>query len=429
MKQLGAIVLSFEEAGDLTGIVPWKSENPLQMHAALKEKFIPLSGFLFISTCNRVEIIYSLDTKDHHDAMFKAVMEIMPALEGDIQPSHYKGRKALRHMIRLAAGLESMVLGETEIRAQIKDAFDDARTANLLDKRIRLLIQNIFHESRKIRNEIPMANLPLSVATLATKKIVQAPGFVDREDATLGLDNRAIVIIGSGPMSRQAATYLSRLNNRMILVNRTLSKIEKHAQELSAEMATFDRFMNEPETLGPVAAIVTATSRDDAYITPELIGKFSGRNSNSNGYFHPLMLVDMALPADIEPACNKLDGVTLVSMETLRKELDANKIKRMRAAEIAEDMVEDAGFRIEANLVAGLSSDIIRVIQRDVRDKSREKLENLMEDRLSHLSKKDRNLIYTWAIQAHRELNRIHRRGLETVIRDYYDKHTQEITN
>lgn len=426
MKQLGAIVLSFEESGDLSGIVPWKSENPLQLHAAIRRKLVPLTGFIFLSTCNRVEIIYTIKSPEYHDALFEAVMDIMPALDGSVAPSHYRGRKALKHLLRLAAGLESMVLGETEIRSQIKDAFEDARTANLLDKRLRILFQHVFQESRRIRSEIPMANLPLSVATLATKKVIQAPGFVDRADATMEQDRKAIVIIGSGPMSKQAAIYLSDMNNRLVLVNRTLSKIEKQAEELNAEMATFDRFINEPDTIGPIAAIVTATSRDDAFITPEFLKKIKGRTVD--GYLNPLILVDMALPPDVDPSCSNLSGVTLVSMETLRQELDVNRMKRLQAAELAEELLEDSGFRIEANLVAALSGNIIKEYQKDVRDKSREKLENLLDDRLSHLSKKDRNLIYTWAIQAHKEMNRIHRKGLETVIRNYYADQTHEFS-
>lgn len=425
MKQLGAVVLSYEEAGDLNGIIPWKTENPAQLHAALREKLIPLSGFIYLSTCNRVEIIYTLEDQDYHDKLLDALIKILPPL-GNIRPSHYKGRKALRHMIRLSAGLESMVLGETEIRSQIKDAFENSRLSNLLDKRLRLLIQSIFHEARKIRNAIPMGNLPISVATLASRKVINHPAFIEKADAITDPDSHAIVIIGSGPMSKQAAKYLSGLNNRLILVNRTLSKIEKLSEELNADLATFDRFFYEPETLGPVGAIVTATSREDTFITPEYIEKINVRRKGDG--MHPLLLVDMALPPDVDPETAKIPGVELISMETLRIELEQNQQKRLEAAELAEELIEDAGFRIEANLVSGLSGGLIREIQRDIRDKSREKLEHLFEERLSHLSKKDRNLIYTWAIQSHRELNRIHKRGLETVIRQYCENNTHELT-
>ncbi len=424
MKQLGAIVLSFEEAGDLNRIVPWKSENPRQLHAALREKFVPLNGFIFLSTCNRVELIYTLENGDAHDHMLQTLIQIMPDLDPSISPTHYRGRKALRHLIRLAAGLESMVLGETEIRSQIKDAFEDSHTARLLDKRLRILIQQVFHEARKIRNSIPISNLPLSVATLATRKVIQAAGFIEKRDATQPMDEKAVVIIGSGPMSRQSAEYLAKLNNRMILVNRTLSKIEKTAQDLGADLCTFDRFINEPESLGPVGAIVTATSRDDAFITPAYLRRLMKSSNNMNG--DPFVLVDMALPADVEVSCGDLPGVTLVSMETLRKELEENRQKRVEAAEMADEMVEDSGFRIETDLVTGLSGNLIRDFQKDVRDKSREKLDMLFRDRLSHLSRTDRNLIYTWAIQANRDMNRIHRRGLETVIRHYCSTNRQE---
>lgn len=426
MKYLGCIVLSYEEAGDLSGIIPWKVDNPAQLFAHIKERHVSISGLIFLSTCNRVEMIYSLDDSEHHEQLLQTILEIMPDLPNEIQPSIYKGRKALRHLIRLAAGLESMVLGETEIRAQIKDAFEDSRLSNLLDKRLRILVQDVFQESRFVRNNIPMVNLPISVASLASKKVMGLPGFLHKRDALKEKDDRAIVIIGSGPMSRQAAESLAKLNNRMVLVNRSLAKIEKLAGALDTEMATFDRFMHEPESLGQIAVIVTATSREDAFITKDFIHKLKENNQVDSA--RGLTLVDMALPPDVDPACDMDEGVNLISMESLREELEENKQKRVEAAEMAEDFVEDAGFRIEANLVAGLSGHIMKDIQKDVRDRSREKLELLLEGRLSHLSKKDKNLIYTWAIQAHRDLNRIHRRGLESVIRNYCLVHKQEHT-
>lgn len=408
MKNIGVIILSYEEAGDLSGLIPWKSDNPYQIYQALLEQDLPISGFIFLSTCNRVEIVYTLEDPAYHSEMLNTMLDTMPELESGIMPTQFTGRRAIRHLLRLASGLESMVLGETEIRAQIKDAFEDAREYEMLDKRLRILFQYVFGESRKVRNSIPLANLPISVATLATRSMQQIHGDNEIENP--------IVIIGSGPMSRQSAEYLTKSGRKLILVNRTLERVEELARRMGAELHSFDRFMDDPQSIGPISGIVTATSRADAFITPTLVEQYKKLSGNSP---EKLVLVDMALPPDVDPACQNLEGVELVSMETLRVELEENKQKRVLAAQMANEHIEDAIFRIEANMVTDLSSDIVKELQRDIRERSREKLENLLEDRLSHLSKKDRNLIYTWAIQAHKEMNRIHRRGLETVIKNY----------
>ncbi len=453
MKQIGVIVLSYEEAGDLRSLIPWKTDNPYQIFEAVKSRGIEVTGFMFLSTCNRVEIIYTVNNPDDHDLFLETILEVMPALDSGIMPNAYRGRRALRHLLRLASGLESMVLGETEIRAQIKDAYEDARMSGLLDKRLRVLMQYILAESRSIRNEIPMANLPISVATLATKHLFRerekygigkplTGAFVNgsfrplngshtgaeftnghhtgTKTAVATQEKRgAVIIIGSGPMSRQSAEYLSKDNENIILVNRSLAKIEPVAARLSTAIASFDRFMYEPESLGPVEAIITATSRPDALQTKDFIKRIQNIPDSPER----LIIVDMALPPDADPQIAEMEGVSLISMETLRMELEENRQKRVIAAQIADSFISDAMFRIEANLVADLSSDLVRRIQADVRQKAREKLDNLLQDRLSHLSQRDKNVIYNWALQSHKEMNRIHRKGLETVLKNYCVSH------
>jgi glutamyl-tRNA reductase len=414
MKQIGIIVLSYEEAGDLSGLIPWKIENPHDVFAQLKTQGIPITGLVYLSTCNRVEFIYSIADAERHTDLVLALTQIMPPLERGIRPQALQGRKALTHLLRLSSGLESMVLGETEIRAQIKAAFDSSRTSTLIDQRLNILFRNIFQEARTIRSGIPMANLPLSVATLATKHLF-------RHEQTLHPDG-AVVIIGSGPMSRQAAEYLSKENKRLILVNRTLEKVAPQAARIGASTLSFDDFLNRPEEIGPIGAIITATSRPDAFLTQDFIRRIIAANNGGYDGIASLALVDMAMPPDVEPSVSSIHQVALISMETLRQELQQNRTKRAEAAAQAEGLIEEALFRIEVNLLAGVSGPIISQLQKRIKDKSRHHLNVLLDERLNHLTKKDRKLIYTWAIQANREMNRIHRHGLECMLRNLYSQ-------
>lgn len=410
MKHLGAIVLSFEEAGDLNGILPWKAvsseDGSFDALARTLRAELPITGLLHVSTCNRVEIIYSLGKSvggdNIHDRVRERILSLMPPLESRVSPLHLTGRDVIRHLIRLACGLESMVLGETEIRAQLKDAHTHADDTGNLDRRLRIILRHVFQEAREIRSRLPLANLPLSVSALATRRLAEMLHNSDAKDA--------VVIIGSGPMSRAAAEYIAKWDARIVLVNRTLSKIQEQADRLGAQTLTFDEFISEPERAGSVRAIVTATSRPDAFLTPEFLEPFAERG---------VVLVDMAVPPDVDPAAVNLPGVRLVNMESLRAELVINRARREEAAREAEGMIDEALFRAEAGLATGLSGSSLREFQETVRTKSRAHLEQLLEDRLRHLSQKDRRLIYTWAIQANRDMNRIHRQGLESVIREY----------
>lgn len=413
MKHIGAVILSFEETGDLSGLVPWKQSRPEELFRELQRR-TSLAGMIYLSTCNRVEFIYSLTDLSHTDFAL-TLMELMPGLPENVRPSFLHGRNAGRHLLRLTAGLESMVLGETEIRAQLKDAYDDAVRMGLLDNRLRNLFQHIFREAREVRSSLPLENLPMSVATLAMKHLQPR---LAREIAGRS-EPPVIAIVGSGPMSRQSAEYLSKWFGdkvRLVLVNRTLSKIAETADRLGAELLSFDRFLAAPEKIGPVLGLITATSRSDAFCSPALVECLRGKDAQGSLY-----LVDLALPGDVEPAVATMPGVDLLDMEGLREELEANSRKRKEAAELAREAIDAALYRVKAHLILNLAGPVMRDIQKDVRDRSRARLDDLLANRLAHLSARDVRVIYQWAIQANRDLNRIHRRGLEDILRKYYD--------
>jgi len=417
MLQIGAIVLSFEEAGELSALLPWKSEDPWRLREHLLAAGIPLSGFVPVSTCNRIEFYYSIETPSDHYALFDALVAHLP--EVAVRPAHLVGRDAARHLIRLASGLESMVLGETEIRAQLKDAYEAAQSHNTLDRRLRILFQQTFQGSRGIRSAVPMNRLPLSVATIATRHLLRiiAPQAQHLKEARLP---QTAVIIGSGPMSRQSAEALSRYFASIVLVNRTAEKIQPVANKLGAITLSFEEFLSCPEILcadGRLpAVIVTATSRDDAFITPALISRILSKRGSTDS----LCLVDLALPPDVDPTCAEDPRVKIITMETIRTELNGNREKRAEAAKMAGEEIEQALIRTEAALISGVASPLLKEIQKEIREKSRQELETLLGTRLSHLSRKDIRMLYDWAIRAHKEMNRIHRRGLESVLAHYY---------
>ena len=429
MDHIGCVILSFEEAGDLSGVVPWKEVRPEDVYEQLHSRLPALGGFIFLSTCNRVEVIYTLADSNLHGNFAVEFTDVMPRLRPGLRPSFLSGNGAIRHLLRLSAGLESMLLGETEIRAQLKESFESAVA---LDKRLKLLFQSLFRESREIRSRIPLNHLPLSVATLATGKLAERLGRRHRRDSGLGQSGDRIGIIGSGPMSQQSARYLAKMGCPLVLINRTPEKVQELAETLSASVETrvvsFDDFLNAPQSVGPLAGLVTATSRNDAFVTPEIIASLSALNADASANeaqdaaneSRDLILIDMALPRDVDPACEELPGVEVIHMDSMREELAENRRRRQLAAAEADLLIDDILFRLNAQMIADLSSPVMTRLQKDVRNTSRRHLDDLLEDRLSHLSARDRRVLYDWAIRANRALNRLHRQGLEDVLRHYY---------
>ncbi len=424
MKSFGVIILSFEEVAGLGDLLPWKSVPACDLYdrQGLCAQ-VPWAGVVVLSTCNRVEFIYSLPAgvradEAAHEALQRAVVSALPALPAGVQPRCLFGRQAVTHLVRLACGLESMVLGESEIKAQLNSAKQEARQHGRLDSTLHTLLQQVFRESRGIRNVIPMHNLPLSLPALAARRLrAQAPlGALAARGATPNAEAKdapATVIIGSGPMSRQAAELLVKWSARLVWVNRTPEKVRGAAERFGANVLAFDDFLSDPGALGPVSGIVTATSHPGAFLDGSLVGRL---NRASEG----LTIVDLALPPDADGAVQTMPGVSLVTLDSLRLELEANRERRREVALAAEEHVQGALVRIEARLIATGSGRIIRQVQRRIRDRSRRSLEDLLGNRLAHLNARDRRALYDWAIRSNRDLNRIHREGVEHVLSEYY---------
>lgn len=403
MKHLGAIIIDHQSAGALAGLLPWKEltlEDIISVAAGL-----PVSGLYFLSTCNRVEILYSVEDASHHSEIAHEILSRLP--EPETGPMHLTGHPVARHFIRLACGLESMVLGETEIRHQMKEAMAAADKAGLLGRRIRLLLEGVFRESRYIRQLIP-GNIPLSIASLAARELEDSLGGV-------GTTEDAIVVIGSGPMSRHTMEYLHKWGaSNIVFVNRTVEKIRSQAERTGGRVLSFDEFISHPEAAGAVRAIVTATSRPDAFISKPFVSKLLNAGSGK------LTVVDLALPNDAEPDISDLPGLSLITLDSIREKLERNKRHRQQAAEGAQEAVEEALYRIETDMIQNHSGPLIRELQKDIRDRAKDRLERLLNGRLAHLSRKDRQLLYDWAIRSHREMNRIHRKGVETILKNYF---------
>lgn len=403
MNQLGLICITHEMTENLGDLACWKGFDLLQLSGILQGASTRVEGLLLLSTCNRVEILYTLEDASQHIYFYDYVLENLPNT-GALRPLHLTGRPVVTHLLRLASGLESMVLGETEIRHQLKEAVRTAVEAGLLDGHLHQLVQGVFRESREIRSHIP-ANLPLSISSLAVRHMEEAlGGFASGEGN--------IVVIGSGPMSKSGAEYIYKWGGRNIVwVNRTLSKIQDAAASVKARTVSFADFLAHPESVGPVRAILTATSSGQPFLTPELLSKLGDRP----------VVVDLALPADTTATARE-GSCRFIGLETIKKRLEENRHRREEAAAHAQEYVDEAKHRLEAEWISQISAPVIREIQGEVLDRSREKLHLLLNGHLSHLTSRDRRILHDWAIRFHRDMNRIHRDGMERVLKFYYEK-------
>jgi glutamyl-tRNA reductase len=279
-----------------------------------------------LSTCNRVEIYAAAE--DHRRAFEQLIAYLVGHFRIDspdaIEFYHLEDETAARHLFHVASGLDSMVLGETEIFGQVKKAYQLAQDARATARRMNKLFQQSFRIGKLIRTGTQIQQGSTSVGSVA----------VDVAEQIFGrLAGCRVMVIGAGEMSRQTAqSLLSRGASSIIVSNRSYDKAEELARELKGEAVRFDDW---ERVLTEVDIVVSSTSAPHPIIHPAMIEKVMPHRHGRS-----LFLIDIAVPRDIEPAVNEIDNVYLYDIDFLEKIAAKARVQREKQIAICEDMIE-----------------------------------------------------------------------------------------
>ncbi len=288
-------------------------------------RFEPVAEGLILSTCNRTELLVHARA-DRAGESLRTFLAAERRLEPDLLERHcylHRDDKAVRHVFRVAASLDSMVLGEAQILGQVKEAYAAAQQAGALGTVLDSLMQRSFSVAKKVRSETGIARYPVSIAHAAAGLARRI--FGDLRDTS-------ILILGAGKMARLAAQHLTRSGVRsLVVVNRTYQPAVELSQELGGRAAPFDRLFDEMAqadiVLASTAAPRTLVSRDDAQ---RISRARRGR---------PLFFLDIAVPRDIDPRVNEVDNVYIYDIDDLQSVARRNLQERRHEAERAEAIV------------------------------------------------------------------------------------------
>jgi len=282
---------------------------------------------LILSTCNRVEVYGVAEAPGEARAVaFRHLCQHRGVSLGLVEPLLYThlDQDAVRHAFRVAASLDSMMIGEPQILGQVKDAFALAQACETVGPHLHTLFAQAFAVAKKVRTETEIARHAVSVSFAAVelaKKIFT------------GLGGKAVLLVGAGKMSELAARHLVEQGAFPIYVtNRTWARAQEMARALSGTAVPFD----ELETaLAGVDIVVTSTGATEPVITREAVQRVThGRRAR------PLFFIDIAVPRDVEEGVDTLDGVYRYDIDDLKQVVDANIRERLREAQRAEGLVE-----------------------------------------------------------------------------------------
>ena len=290
---------------------------------------------MIVSTCNRVELLAAGESQDVDLTGFlHRHFGLDPAL---LEPHIYerRDRDAVRHLFRVAASLDSMVVGEPQILGQVKEAFAVARSSGTIAGQLEHLLQSAFAAAKKARTETEIGSNTVSIASVAVELAQKIFG---------SLQGRTVFLVGAGKMSELAARHLVQQGAGTILVS---NRTEEHAQRMAKEfqgsvipqVVAFDRLY---EAASEADIVISSTGAPHPIFRREHGQAFMQRRRN-----RPMFFIDIAVPRDVDPAMNKLEGIFVYDIDDLQAVAAAHMAERSREASDAETLIAGEVARFE----------------------------------------------------------------------------------
>lgn len=285
-----------------------------------------LSEVVLLSTCNRVEVYAVQPERPQPDSIVDALAEIR-GVHRDVVRRHCFVREhdgAARHIFRVAASLESMVVGEPQILGQVKDAWQLARERQTVGPILDRCLTMAFRGAKRVRSETEIARGGASVASVAVELARSIFGE---------LRGSTVALIGAGEMSRQAALHLRAAGaTRALVVNRSRERGEALASAVEGQYLDWDQL---DEALINADVIVTGTGATEPIVTLPRMRKIMRKRRG-----RPIFFVDIAVPRDVDPKVGKLDSVYVYDVDDLQKILTQNLAARGHEADAANLVIE-----------------------------------------------------------------------------------------
>jgi glutamyl-tRNA reductase len=281
-----------------------------------------------ISTCNRTELYLVVSDPVEAESTALAMLArhagIRPtALAGAIYSHH--NCDAARHLYRVTSGLESMIVGEAEIQGQVKRAYDTALSRETVGPLTNHLFKSALATGKRVRTDTAIGERRISLSSVAVMLACELLG---------DLDGREVIIIGTGEMGELAARALADNGGRTLFVStRRRDRAASLAQRYGGGSVSFDEL---PHALQRADVLVAATASPHALIEArELTDVMAARGGR------PMLLIDLAVPRDIDPECGEIDGVSLYDIDDLQAVVARNRQVRQAEARKAEGIIEE----------------------------------------------------------------------------------------
>jgi len=290
---------------------------------------------VILSTCNRSEIYgVSRTTSSAHEEAIRAWSRINGIGEQEILSHSYRftGREAVNHLFRVMGSLDSLVLGETQILGQVKAAYQKSVENGWTDLHLNHLFQAGIHVGKRVHHETTIHEGAVSISYAAVMLAKKVLG--ELKDKTVGL-------VGTGEMGELAAQHLHKAGvSKFVIFNRSLTGAERLAADFGGEIVLLPEL---EKRLAACDIVISATGSPEVVITRRHVEAAMRHRGG-----HPLFLIDIAAPRDIDPACGEVDNTFLFSIDDLKAIVQENQELRRQASEKAQAIIDEEAAKVEA---------------------------------------------------------------------------------
>lgn len=317
-----------------------------------------------LSTCNRVEVIAFTAEQD---ARRRLVAQL--AVDHAFTPEYldkycyvHRGADAVQHLLRVAGGLDSLVLGETQVLNQVKRAYLLAQSENATGKALNTLFHKAFAVAKRLHSETDIGRGQLSISSVAVSYVDRV--FDDLRDKT-------VLLVGAGEVGELTLTYLrERSIGRVVVVSRTLERAKEVAQRFGGDAVPYELV----EDYLPTADIVISQTSSE---TP-ILGKTAFARSQKKRGFAPVFALDLAVPRDITADAADVDGVFLYNVDDLEAVVAEHVMARSRELELCTSIIREESQKFQAGFSASAAGPVIAAL--------RERAEALKQAELQRLA-------------------------------------------
>jgi len=368
-----------------------------------------LAGFselVYLGTCNRVEFYFRGETRIHtNPLLFHLRRSLADLTDGNTQLPEddrlyvHFGRSAVRHLFRVTSALDSMMVGEAQIAGQAKEAHERAHNINLLGGILDQTFHEAFHLAKRIRTETELTRRPVSLVTLVERRLHDH----------LESSSAPALILGAGEMATQALRLIRNTDpvRRVLVTNRTPDRARALvADDPNAEALFMEATLATPPAVG---LVVAATSSDQIMLSRTQVESLRSQLDEDER----MLLIDLAMPANLDPDARSISGVDLHGIEEMRGEAERNRELRMAEMDRCEKLVDHQIETLRRHLLDRALSPAAQSLRRSFQEVAKRAVKHSLGRDLAHLEADDREAVEKMANALVKRLVQVPVRGLK----------------